>query len=502
MSCPLMVREAGDPEGAHISVAAYRLLERFSREVASFAASFFWKLDRVYDCSLTAGAIRFAERASRRLASGSALSRFVIPWLGMLVCPYGEVPTLATGFGLVLALACLTTTETAFLLALALIPATLWLRVRSWHKGGGWSPDMIWLWPGPEVALPLAMTLAFMIGATWSSVVPRASAVNLALWCFYLLCFLASADASARGGGEKLVWPALTAVTASSLLGLYQYLRGSYTPSAWVDVKFEGEITRVVGTFTNPTFFAEMIGLVFPLTLALVLKRRDIRDRLLLGAYAALQAAALVFTFSRGGWVGFLVSFCLLAVLYERRLLLVGALVVAAGVALGPRILLERFLSSFSLADSSNSYRVFIWRGSLALLRSYLFRGVGLGAESFVKIYPEYMIIQTPAPHAHSTYLEMLIELGLFGFLALAWFFLAWARQALGFLQLKREGARSWNEIALPAGAISAVVGHMAHGLVEHTWYSPRITAVFWAYLGIVSGIAVLNSRVRSPIPR
>ena len=159
-------------------------------------------------------------------------------------------------------------------------------------------------------------------------------------------------------------------------------------PRSWLDERFEEDIVRYVGTFTNPTFFAEMLGLALPLTAALLLKKRDWRDRLVLLAFLGVQGIGMILSFSRGAWLGLIVSFAIVAVLYERRLLILGLLVGVLALAVAPPVLVDRLMSSFSLEDSSNSYRVFIWRGSFAMLREYLFRGVGLGAEAFSHVYP------------------------------------------------------------------------------------------------------------------
>ena len=74
------------------------------------------------------------------------------------------------------------------------------------------------------------------------------------------------------------------------LVSVYQRLTGGIVmPSIGVDKTLEGDLVRVVGTFTNPIFFAEMMGLALPLTLALFVSRKDVRDRLMLLGLGGLQ---------------------------------------------------------------------------------------------------------------------------------------------------------------------------------------------------------------------
>lgn len=353
--------------------------------------------------------------------------------------------------------------------------------------------------PEPGILVLAAVFFLILVGATVSSVVPQASLYNLVLWGIYLLVFFLCYDVGFKKKEEYVILPFLAFAALSSMVGIYQQVSGWQPPRSWLDARFEDEIVRIVGTFSNPTFFAEMLGLALPVTIALFLKKRAFLQRLLLLAYCGLEAAALLFTYSRGAWLGFIASFCILAVLYERKLLIVGLVLGIILLMLLPHVILERLLSSFTLNDSSNSYRLFIWRGSLAMLKDTLFRGVGLGAESFVQVYPEYMIIQTPAPHAHSTYLEMLIELGLLGFLVLAAFLLFWAYIVFKSIISEKVGRggtimsglnERWKQIGVMAGLFSAIGGHMVQALVEYTWYSSRITVIYWAFAGLSLGIA------------
>jgi len=482
----------------------YRLVVRLTYLKLARTVVFFWWVDKVFEQSLTGRTLRRFNNTFVALSSGSFFLKKAAFLFRLLLVPSGKLWTGQTLFGIVVAIGCFVPTEAVFALMLAVLFLTLWERAKKIKLKSVKDTDEarkiysdFWQWPPIQLSFPLFVAFLFVIGAALSSVVPRSSVVALIVWGFYVLSFFMGLDAAFRGNAESVIWPVLTGVTFSSLVGIYQRLSGwQLTRSSWLDERFQGEIVRIVGTFTNPTFFAEMIGLVLPVALALLIKRRAFKDRMLLLIYAIVQGTALILTYSRGAWLGFIASFCLLCVFYEKRLFILGLILAIIGFIFAPPVLLERLLSSFTLNDSSNSYRFFIWRGSLALLEANLFRGVGLGAESFVCTYPEYMIIQTPAPHAHSTYLEMLIELGLFGFVALMWFLCTSGYYMLRTI-LKQKGNSNfrWTQIGALSGVMSAIGGHLLQGLVEHTWYNPKVTIVFWSWMGIATGIAMLKER-------
>ncbi|MGI6667746.1 MAG: O-antigen ligase family protein [Bacillota bacterium] len=497
---------------------AYRLGRNLGHRLTHLAIAFFAWADRCLQESLLYRTLSEAAEHWRRVVSGSILARWFWPYVRMAVVPYGEKVTVETALGLVLALASVGPTEIIMLASFGVFVLMLWDRCRTARSGvrpsaqpgvgaesgsGARSESQsgdagsIWVFPQFGTLISVGAVLIFIVGATVSSVDPSISVFNMVIWFMYFLLFLMAADASFRGRSVQVIWPLLTGAAFSGLVSVYQRLTGGIVmPSHWVDKTFEGDLVRVVGTFTNPIFFAEMMGLALPLTLALLFLRKDVRDRLMLLGLGGLQAIGLLLSSTRGAWLGFAVSFCVLAVLYDWRMLPLGAVAGAVGLSLAPPVLVQRLVSSFSLADSSNAYRISIWRGSLAIIREHLFRGVGLGAEVFRKVYPEYQIIQTPTPHAHSTFLEFLIEVGLFGFVAMACLFWLWLRDAFDVVLAQKDslGAR-WAKVGILAGSIAAVAGHMLQGVIDYTWYSPRIASVFWAVMGIGAGISSRNLR-------
>lgn len=480
-SWPLVTQEHHMQTGSLQASCTYRLFQTAGRGFHRAINMFFAWFDTAFRHSACGRTVLGA----REIFANWAPQSLGIRLLKLLLVPHGSPVTQGTFLGIVLGLGPFLPTEMQIICFAFFLFLWLWWRWAHTASGDGLHLPF-------SVMLPLVLLFLFIAGAAVSSVVPRRSLMNLVLWCFYGLVFAVAFDMARRGEEDTIVWPLLTGVTFSSMVGIYQYLSGwQATRSSWLDERFQDEITRVVGTFDNPTFFAEMIGLALPLTLALLIRNKSFRDKGVLLVYSGIQGVALILTWSRGAWLGFFASFGMLAVLFDKRLLLVGLVAAMVAVVAAPPVIVERLLSSFSLEDSSNSYRVFIWRGSLALLKEYLFRGVGLGADSFAQVYPEYMIVQTPAPHAHSTYLQMLIELGLLGFLALMWLLVTCGWQALRALFThKGKTFERWARVGVLAGVVAAVGGHMLQGFVEHTWYNPQVTVVFWAWVGMAAGIS------------
>ncbi|MCU0494630.1 MAG: O-antigen ligase family protein, partial [Chloroflexaceae bacterium] len=121
-----------------------------------------------------------------------------------------------------------------------------------------------------------------------------------------------------RAGG--LVACLLAAPTANGLLGLWQFFTADAPPSFLIA---GGRFARAYGTIGQPNSFAGSLNMAWPLAVALCLvlildfrfwivarssKIQNLKSKIVLLASVSLCAAvllaALVATFSRGGWVG------------------------------------------------------------------------------------------------------------------------------------------------------------------------------------------------------
>ncbi len=465
-------------------------------KIGSLAAAFYVWFSRVWEHSALAKVVWGFNETAANWVSPSVSMRYAGRIFNQLFTSGNEGVTEGTFLGVILGLGAFVPTEIQMLCFLIFLFVLQWARYTGSSSVSGQElciPEIRGVCTGLpfQILIPLLVVFLFVTGATVSSVVPWQSIKNLVLWIFNGLIFVTAFDITLRGREDSIIRPFMAAISVSSLVGLYQHFSGWQPPRSWLDTKFEADIVRVVGTFKNPNYFAEMIGLALPLALALLIKNKNLKDKAVMLVYVFLQGGALIITWSRGAWLGFLASFGIMAILFDKRLLVAGLIVAMVGLTVAPPVIVQRLLSSFTLEDSSNSYRVSIWRGSIALIRDYFFRGVGLGAESFSEMYPEYMIIGTPALHSHSIYLQMLIELGLFGFLALMWFLLAnaWYSLSAVFGQKGRSLSR-WGQVGILAGSVAAVSGHMLQGIIDHTWYNPQIMLVVWAWLGVAAGVA------------
>lgn len=160
-------------------------------------------------------------------------------------------------------------------------------------------------------------------------------------------------------------------------------------------------------------------------------------------------------------------------------LLLAGAIIVAlaAALAVGLQPLLSRFATTAT--DMRFAAAPVILKESLAFLP------IGSGVGSFQYVYqsfePAELMGEQFLNHAHNDYLEIWLEAGVFGLVAVALFLAWWAKAALrGWRAPGRYG-----DLAQVAVVISALL--LLHGLVDYPLRTPALATLFAFALGLLA---------------
>jgi putative inorganic carbon (HCO3(-)) transporter len=361
---------------------------------------------------------------------------------------------------------------------------------------GVWGAALFWLalkvangdftWRASSAMLPLGILLLVAAASTVQSALPRASMLNLVIWISAVLLFWMIVNlVQTSRDAAVLLGPILVGASLMALWGVYQVFRPPLIEEAWVDPT-QGPVIRVFASMGNPNYLAEYMSLFLPLGLALWLQHP--KRRLELGFMLGLMALALFLTGSRGGWLALVISIGILVFMRAPRLtpfMLLGGLAMPLVL---PTSVLMRIASAFSLADTSNLYRVNIWRGVSAMMEQFWALGAGLGAPAFAAVYLQFMLPEARAAHAHNLYVQLFAEMGILGLIALLWCLLAVLRRPY------EEGIKKQSPFLLPA-VFAALVALLFHGMVEYIWYNPKLLFAFWAVAGLGMGLALGRSR-------
>jgi putative inorganic carbon (HCO3(-)) transporter len=295
-----------------------------------------------------------------------------------------------------------------------------------------------------------------------------------------------------------------------SIYGLRQWFFGAEALATWVDPESpSAKLTRVYSYLGNPNLLAGYLLPAVALSLAAVFAWQRWLPKALAMTMFVVNSACLVLTFSRGGWIGFVVLIFVFLVLllywYSVRLpeawrpwampvLLGGSvgLMVLAVLFVGP--VRDRVASIFiGRRDSSNNFRMNVWSSVVEMIRDRPILGIGPGNNAFNKIYPRYMHTRFSALSAYSIFLEVLVETGFIGFSCFLWLLIVTFNQ--GIQQLSRlRGSANYQGFWL-VGAIAGMVGILSHGLVDTVWYRPEVNTLWWLMVAIIASYVSIPNR-------
>jgi len=201
--------------------------------------------------------------------------------------------------------------------------------------------------------------------------------------------------------------------------------------------------------------------------------------------------STLVITRSRGAWLGFgaAVMYALIRVrsgwLWT---IVVLAILLLLGIGQLRDILLSR-ASDTSEGDPSFLGRVALWFYAWMVFKANWLLGVGFDNFRYVKHFYGYPgeVSWIVRFHAHNVFLEMLVDLGVLGFVGFCWLYI---RTVLRLDRIVRAKDPSRWAPALGLGA--ALVAYAAHGMVDNvSWHYGMLTL-----LGGLLGLSIMIARL------
>lgn len=328
----------------------------------------------------------------------------------------------------------------------------------------------------------LLFILVIAVSAFTSISVEESYQIALVMIAFAMSYFVIINTVETKKQLKFLLYLFVIAAALSAVYGIHQYIFGDVYSQAWLDSEmFEDIKMRVYSTFENPNVYGEYLILVIPIAVGLMWTEKGFWKKLFLLGIVGITTLAMVLTFSRGCWLGILFALALLAIMIDRRFILLGVVALLAMPFVLPETIINRFMSIGDMSDSSTSYRVYIWMGTLAMLKDYWFCGVGLGETSYNTIYPLYSYNNIEAPHSHNLYLQFVSQFGIIGLITFLGMVYNFYKDTTIKMLKKKD--------ILLAGIVAGMTGFFLEGMFDYTWYNYRVILIFWMVIafGIVA---------------
>ena len=356
---------------------------------------------------------------------------------------------------------------------------------------------------------PLFSPMLVFAGLVVLQIVTRRTAYRYAtfssglLYAAYgLLCFL-TVQCLRRTSQVKILAISLSAYgLAVATFGLFQGLASNgklywlriAPPSSWI-----------YGPYINHNHYAGLMEMLVPIPLVLSLRSHE-RSGLRKAAVvaSAVMATTIFLSGSRGGMVAFMCELILLACvliwkqgfgrsLFSSRLTLAlfAALFLSFLGWVGGHEAMDRLFNVESTRhEITAGLRLAIDRDLLKMFPHRPFLGWGLG--TFEYVYPQFRSFYTSyhIDEAHNDYLQLLIELGVAGFIAMTWFLCLVFRSASK--KLSNWPTDINGSVALVA--LLGVTGILIHSLVDFNLQVPANAAMFY----VLCTIAAMEPRFDS----
>lgn len=346
-----------------------------------------------------------------------------------------------------------------------------------------------------SIVLPkfkMQVALGALVGLSLASVV-FSSFVAQSLdawlnWPLYAAALLLAAAASGRISGPLVVLGA--AAGAAGIVGLRGVLEFN-------DIRAIEPTYRIFAGWSNPNAVASLFILGLPLAWAGA-ARAEGAWKAALGCAGVFITAGLLLTQSKGGFVAAgvgLAVFLAFALAWKTdwKSLLPGAGAIALGVGLVMALPLvpapgqkagegsagaplARLGAAGGEAEQSAGFRTLLWQSAVDLVVERPW-GWGQGTFRFVSGKPGRT---TQTVTAHQNFLQVAVEGGVLALLALLACAALWLGKVLA-------GAKSLSEDqnVLRAGCVAAVMGVMAHGLLETNLSYVGLGVLVFAVIGV-----------------
>jgi len=283
-----------------------------------------------------------------------------------------------------------------------------------------------------------------------------------------------------REGLKRMAIALLASLIVPTALALWQFAHGGSTVI--------GEVGRSAGTFLQPDPFGIFMGFMAAFLVPLALcSRLRLRWAVLLAAPFVL--GALIASYTRTGWVGFLFGMFVLAVVRYRWMLVLGPILLIVMAAAVPSTV-HRFgdlTSGRTHYGPGNSLRarLDLWRQNLPRVEHDPVLGNGFKAivEDTTATRGVGVNVQQGA-HSHSDFVRAIVELGVPGFVFFCWLlFGMWAACRRSYRRAREAGDQVLAALAL--GSLVAASAYILMSFDSNLMTQVAVSGTFWTVAAV-----------------
>jgi hypothetical protein len=345
----------------------------------------------------------------------------------------------------------------------------------------------------PSVSLPALSLFAAGLVSTLNARYPRFSAFQIVQSIeVFLVYFYIANHVRSEEDVKMIVQVLLIGLFLEGTLMSVQYLTKTQFDLMFKHVE-EGvargdTLFRPEGTFGSPNPAAGYLVPLLLIGLSIILSRQKVVQRVLVWVPFGVGLVALLVTFSRGGWLSFLVGVCFLMAVHVRdrwRNVSPSALLLSiAGAGVGAVAFGGAVVYRVSTRHDTAMSRVPLMHLAFNMIEAHPWIGVGLNNFGLVmRDYVTRELINAWLYIVHNKYLLVWAEMGTVGLLCFLWFLGSVFREGLRCLRSSRV---SFYPVA--AGAMAGLSGYAVHMLFD-VFDHRGLVQLLWVLAGLVVGM-------------
>jgi O-antigen ligase len=228
-------------------------------------------------------------------------------------------------------------------------------------------------------------------------------------------------------------------------------------------------IAAITGPFTHNNGLAAYLTCTLIVILYWVFSKNTKAVKPVAATFFILGIYILSRTYSRGGWLVFIIALILLAMVLKKLRFLGLSLLVT--IILGLRV---NFLKFFIFKDSG---RFQLWDLSLRMIKEHPLLGNGIG--TFMTLCRSFAPAQS-ASHAHNCFLQLWAEAGLIAVIIFTLFIAKTLKEGLLFYKKTKS--------PIYPILVCAITAYLCHSFFDTHLFSLQLAVLFWVLMGLLKG--------------
>ncbi len=241
--------------------------------------------------------------------------------------------------------------------------------------------------------------------------------------------------------------------------------------------------------------FSVFYDIVIPINLALIFITKDKIKRVLFGLVFLLSIKTIFFMQMRASYLVIFLSLLAITFVYRKKLFVFLLIIPLLVAIMMPTNMVTRAREMFKFGDYMKSdgvlnYRIDTWKGAVRIIKENPALGLGVGKSNFGKTVKKFNDLNIPYDHAHNVYLQIAVELGLFGLAAFLWLFGSVFYHGLKhYLSLPRNDEKA----IIIFGILCSIGGLFLHGLIAY-FYKHEGFYTLWVTVAMIFALIEGNS--------